>query len=172
MLKLIWTHGFLRGLGHQSVTPYVHGRWLYCCVYVAIQGWVELVKYWRLLEPFIAQGRAVTMRPQGPTGGPEVVETLYRMAPMDRSSKWCLQWCGVPHVLSSSHVAHGPQMAPSYRVTWHCSGVLWMIKDVNGYNTHEFCLPKPVLNRANQYPYPAPYPSTGRKSSPYPYPCG
>jgi hypothetical protein len=27
--------------------------------------------------PFIAQGRVVTMRPRGPTGGPEVVETLY-----------------------------------------------------------------------------------------------
>jgi hypothetical protein len=28
-------------------------------------------------DPFIAQGRVVTMRPEGPTGGPEVIETLY-----------------------------------------------------------------------------------------------
>jgi hypothetical protein len=45
-------------------------------------------------------------------------------------------------------------------------------KDVNGYNTYEFCLLKPVPNRVNQYPYSTTYPLMGRRSSPYPYPCG
>jgi hypothetical protein len=29
-------HKGLRGLGRRSVTPYIHGRWLYCCVCVAL----------------------------------------------------------------------------------------------------------------------------------------
>jgi hypothetical protein len=33
-----WTPKFLRGSVHQSVTPYIHGRYLYCCVYDVVQG--------------------------------------------------------------------------------------------------------------------------------------
>jgi hypothetical protein len=59
-------HEDLRGSGRRSVIPYVHGRIeLYCsslpCLSLPLCP--PSVK-WRLPEPFIAQGRAVTMRPR------------------------------------------------------------------------------------------------------------
>jgi hypothetical protein len=58
-------HEDLRGLGRRSVKPYVHRRTeLYCSIlpclslpfsFTPVKG--------RLPEPFIAQGRAVTLRP-------------------------------------------------------------------------------------------------------------
>jgi hypothetical protein len=54
--------GDLRGSDRRSVIPYVHGRRLYCYVCGAVQGWVEPFQYWGLPDPFIAQGRVVTMK--------------------------------------------------------------------------------------------------------------
>jgi sugar phosphate permease len=61
----------LRGLGHQSIIPYVHGRTeLYCsaCMSLSLSFFftVNLFSTPRkryLPGPFIAQGRVVTMRP-------------------------------------------------------------------------------------------------------------
>jgi hypothetical protein len=33
-----WTQWILRGLDPLSVTPYIHERYLYCCVYCVIHG--------------------------------------------------------------------------------------------------------------------------------------
>jgi hypothetical protein len=55
---------------HRSIISYVHGRTeLYSSSLPPIKR--------RLPDPFIAQGRIVTMRPEGLTGGSEVVEILY-----------------------------------------------------------------------------------------------
>jgi hypothetical protein len=65
-------HEDLRGSGCRSVIPYVYESVLYCCV-CAVQAvsWTcvelrlrELVWYWRLAGPFIAQGWTITMRPK------------------------------------------------------------------------------------------------------------
>jgi hypothetical protein len=65
-------HENLRGSGHQSIIPYVHGRTgLYCSSLSCLcepDPFFDLVK-WRLPEPFIAQGRTVTLRP-GPNRWP------------------------------------------------------------------------------------------------------
>jgi hypothetical protein len=71
MLKLDELDG-LRGLGHRSVIPYVHGRELYCCVCVALFK-VEL----NLVSPIICPA-FYSSRPgsytvtQGLTGGTKV----------------------------------------------------------------------------------------------------
>jgi hypothetical protein len=59
-------HKDLRGSGHRSVIPYVHGRTeIYCsslpCLSLPFSS--APVK-WRLPKPFIAQGRAITLRPK------------------------------------------------------------------------------------------------------------
>jgi hypothetical protein len=59
-------HKYLRGLSRQSIIPYVHGRTeLYCSSLPGLSPPFSsaLVKR-RLSEPFIAQGRAVTLRPR------------------------------------------------------------------------------------------------------------
>jgi hypothetical protein len=58
-------HEDLRGSGHLSVIPYVRGRTeLYCSnLYEPVFFFFSTPVKWRLLEPFIAQGQAVTMRP-------------------------------------------------------------------------------------------------------------
>jgi hypothetical protein len=56
----------LRGSGHRSVIPYVHGRTeLYCSTlsYLSLPICPPTPVKRRLPEPFIAQGRAVTLRP-------------------------------------------------------------------------------------------------------------
>jgi hypothetical protein len=58
-------HEDLCGSAHQNVIPYVHGRTeLYCsrlpCLSLSFL--FALMKR-RMLEPFIAQGRTVTLRP-------------------------------------------------------------------------------------------------------------
>jgi hypothetical protein len=86
-------HKDLRGSGRRSVIPYVHG-WmeLYCWVLVLDWGvrcspsvspcvYVEFIPGLRLCDcrlpgPFIPQGRAVTGRPHGPTGGPRAGRPL------------------------------------------------------------------------------------------------
>jgi hypothetical protein len=78
-------HEDLCGSGRRSVIPYVHGRTeLYCsslpCLSLpfssaALTDLFSTPLKRRLPEPFIAQSRAVTLRPGA--GGPEVVETLY-----------------------------------------------------------------------------------------------
>jgi hypothetical protein len=55
-------HDDLRGLGHQSIIPYVHGRTeLYCSIlpYMSLSFPVKRC----VPGPFIAQGRVVIMRP-------------------------------------------------------------------------------------------------------------
>jgi hypothetical protein len=59
-------HKDLRGSGHRSVIPYVHGRTeLYCSTlsYLSLPICPPTPVKRRLPEPFIAQGRAVTLRP-------------------------------------------------------------------------------------------------------------
>jgi hypothetical protein len=58
-------HEDLRGLGRRSVIPYVHGRTeLYCSsLYEPEPFFLTPVKMC-LPDPFIAQGRVVTMRPR------------------------------------------------------------------------------------------------------------
>jgi hypothetical protein len=67
-------HKGLRGLGHRSIIPYVHGRTeFYCSSLYEPEPFLFLTpRKWRPPEPFIAQGRVVYNEPQGPTGGPGV----------------------------------------------------------------------------------------------------
>jgi hypothetical protein len=53
----------LRGLGRRSVIPYVHERTeLYCSNLPCLSlSFLSAPVKWRLLEPFITQGREVTM---------------------------------------------------------------------------------------------------------------
>jgi hypothetical protein len=58
-------HKDLRGSGRRSVIPYIHGRTkLYCSIlpYLSLPIFPPPVKR-HLPEPFIVQGRAVTLRP-------------------------------------------------------------------------------------------------------------
>jgi hypothetical protein len=60
-------HEDLRGSGHRSIIPYVHGRTeLYCsnlpCLSLSFRPPTPMKR--RLPEPFIAQSRAVTLRPK------------------------------------------------------------------------------------------------------------
>jgi hypothetical protein len=60
-------HEDLRGSGHRSVIPYVHGRTeLYCSSlsYLSLPICPPTPVKRRLPEPFIAQGRAVILRPR------------------------------------------------------------------------------------------------------------
>jgi hypothetical protein len=55
-------HEDLRGSGRRSVIPYVHRRTeLYCSSLYLEPAFSSAPEKWRLSEPFIAQGRAVTM---------------------------------------------------------------------------------------------------------------
>jgi hypothetical protein len=58
-------HKDLRGSGHRSVIPYVHRKTeLYCSSLPCLSlSFLSAPLKWRLPEPFIAQGRAVTMNP-------------------------------------------------------------------------------------------------------------
>jgi hypothetical protein len=62
----------LRGSGHRSVIPYVHGRTelYYSSLYEHEHFLFSTPQKWHPPEPFIAQGRVVYNEPQGPTGGP------------------------------------------------------------------------------------------------------
>jgi hypothetical protein len=80
----------LRGSGRRSVIPYVHGRTeLYCSnlPYLSLPFSSTTVK-WRLPEPFIDQGRAVTLRPEARQVAPRWLKsyTTSRVL-MARSSK-------------------------------------------------------------------------------------
>jgi hypothetical protein len=62
-------HQDIRGSGHRSIIPYVHGRTgLYCSSLPCLcehEPFLFLTPMkWRLPEPFIAQGQAVTMSPE------------------------------------------------------------------------------------------------------------
>jgi hypothetical protein len=61
---------------------------------------------WRLPEPFIAQGRAVTMSPEARQVAPRWLKpyTAARIL-MTRSSKWCLTRCQQRGVVLSPHPA-------------------------------------------------------------------
>jgi hypothetical protein len=83
-------HKDLRGSGRRSVIPYVHRKTeLYCsslpCLSLSFSS--APVK-WRLPEPFIAQGRAVTLRPGARQVVPRWLKpyTTFRVL-MARSSK-------------------------------------------------------------------------------------
>jgi hypothetical protein len=68
-----WTRGFtwFGPLERNILRPRVNGVVLLCLsVRLKSRGPFLCVCPWRLLGPFIAQGRAVTVRPHGPTGGP------------------------------------------------------------------------------------------------------
>jgi hypothetical protein len=55
----------LRDLGRRSVIPYVHGKTeLYCSRLYEPEHFFPSPLKWRPPEPFIAQGRAVTMSPE------------------------------------------------------------------------------------------------------------
>jgi hypothetical protein len=57
-------HEDLCGLIHRNIIPYVHGRTeLYCTSIYEPEPFLTFWK-WRLPEPFIPQGRVVTMRPK------------------------------------------------------------------------------------------------------------
>jgi hypothetical protein len=71
-------HEDLHGSDRQTVIPYVHGRAELYFSNLYEPGPFSSTPVKRCLpDPFIAQGRVVTMRPGGPTGGSQVVETLY-----------------------------------------------------------------------------------------------
>jgi hypothetical protein len=70
-------HKDLRGLGHQSLIPYVHGRTeLYCsslpCLSLSSRPEVSTCSFYSSRPGSYIETR-------GPTGGPEVVETLYNI---------------------------------------------------------------------------------------------
>jgi hypothetical protein len=74
-------HQDLRGSSRQSVIPFIHGRTgLYCsslpCLGIPFRS--PLVKMC-LPKNFIAQCWVVYNETRGPTGGPEVVKTLYNI---------------------------------------------------------------------------------------------
>jgi hypothetical protein len=56
-------HEDLCGLDRWSVIPYIHGRMkLYCSSMPCLSLFLTTPVKWRLSEPFIAQGYAVTLR--------------------------------------------------------------------------------------------------------------
>jgi hypothetical protein len=59
-------HEDLRGSSRRSVIPYVHGRTGVVLLKPTMPEptYLSVPEKWRLLEPFIAQGRAVTMSPE------------------------------------------------------------------------------------------------------------
>jgi hypothetical protein len=65
-------HEGLRGSGHQSVIPYVHGRIeLYCPSLYEPEPFLFLTSWkWHLPEPFIAQDRVVYNEPPRPDRWP------------------------------------------------------------------------------------------------------
>jgi hypothetical protein len=56
----------LRGSGRRSVIPYIHGRTEVVLLKPALfePAFLSAPEKWRLPEPFIAQGRTVTMSPE------------------------------------------------------------------------------------------------------------
>jgi hypothetical protein len=86
--------GNLRGSGHRSVIPYVHGRTvLYCsslpCLsFIFFPAYLSTPMNRRLPEHFIAQGRALTLRPVARQVAPRWLKpyTVSRVV-MARSSK-------------------------------------------------------------------------------------
>jgi hypothetical protein len=83
-------HEDLRGLGRWSVIPYVNGRMkLYCSSLPFLSlPFLFAPEKWRLPEPFIAQGRVVTISPEARQVAPRWLKpyTTARVL-MDRSSK-------------------------------------------------------------------------------------
>jgi hypothetical protein len=70
-------HDDLCGSDRLSIIPYIHGRTeLYFCSSLHCLSLFLFSTPWKwcLPKPFIAQGQAATMSPQGPTGGPGVGE--------------------------------------------------------------------------------------------------
>jgi hypothetical protein len=68
-----WTRGFtwFGPPERNTLRPRVNGVVLLCLsVRLKSQGPFLCVRSWRLPGPFIPQGRVVTVRPHGPTGGP------------------------------------------------------------------------------------------------------
>jgi hypothetical protein len=73
-------HRDLRGSDHQGVIPYVHGRTeLYCsslpCLSLFFLPTLEVTSTWS----FYSSRPGSYIETRGPTGGPEVVETLYNI---------------------------------------------------------------------------------------------
>jgi hypothetical protein len=59
-------HEDLRGSGRRSVIPYIHGRTEVVLLKPALfePAFLSALEKWRLPEPFIVQGRTVTMSPE------------------------------------------------------------------------------------------------------------
>jgi hypothetical protein len=83
-------HEDLRGSGRRSVIPYVHGRIGVVLLKSALPepAFSSAPEKWRLPEPFITQGRAVTMSPEARQVAPSWLKpyTTARVL-MTRSSK-------------------------------------------------------------------------------------
>jgi hypothetical protein len=89
-------HKDLCGSDSWSIIPYVHRRTeLYCSSLPCLsQPFLFVPAMWCLLEPFIAQGRTIILRPEARQVAPMWLKsyTTSRVL-MDRSSKWCLAQC-------------------------------------------------------------------------------
>jgi hypothetical protein len=80
-------HEDLHGSGHRSITPYVHGRCVYCCVCGLFKAELNLPKRATkrfCLNPvpsrfFYISRSGSYIETWGPIGGPKVVETLYNI---------------------------------------------------------------------------------------------
>jgi hypothetical protein len=88
-------HQDLRGSGYRSVIPYIHGRIEMYCSSLSCLSLPFRPPLLRLPELFIAQGRAVTLRPGAQQVAPRWLKpyTISRVL-IARSSKWCPQRCG------------------------------------------------------------------------------
>jgi hypothetical protein len=73
------------------------------------------------------------------------------------------------HLSNTCHLLHKTMHHDRTQNPLDLQSIHAALKDGNGCNIYKFCLPKPVPNRVNQYPYPAPYPRMGRRSFPYPH---
>jgi hypothetical protein len=83
-------HEDLCSLGHWSIMPYIHGRTGVVLLKPALPelAYFSAPEKWRLPEPFIAEGRAVTISPEARQVGPRWLKpyTAARVL-MARSSK-------------------------------------------------------------------------------------
>jgi hypothetical protein len=100
---------------------------LYCCVCGVVQGSVELVRFCRLPDPFIAQGRAATLRPGDRQVAPEWLNSnivgCYELEVANdvfNDMGYVLSCCPIMLCTVCG-------MEPSSRVAWHCSDVLRVV---------------------------------------------
>jgi hypothetical protein len=73
-------HEDLRGLSRWSVIPYIHGRMkLYCSSLSCLSHFFDLPCEEAPARAFYSLRSGSYIETRGPTGGPEVVETLYNI---------------------------------------------------------------------------------------------